>query len=400
MNSPSEKQIKEDPIERRPRRGWRRIRLWEKKRGTHQTGSSWWGGAGETIFFAVMFLIGIAALTQLVWLRVMAGEVSFLTSNWGIILSVLILGSLIVMGAIGSIYGVIQIGTSAERRAAIVKRAADNELLAEVKQSSPSLPTIPDDTNWRNSPGIRLTYRLPAATSANWRIVVVSSFALAWNGAVAVLAVLAFNRGEQEAGWNMLTPEAWSLFRVVVVGYFLVGCLAIRSLLRLSYEATVIGPTNVEISALPLYAGQQYQLFLSQAGHFKIEWLEIRLVCEEEVSFSDGTDTRLESCRVHDVAVVRQEDFEVSPSSPFQCDFTLEIPADAMHSFVAPNNALIWKLVVQIQPKEEKSKTKWSRFGRQLKARLKRFYRSSRDSGRQIERVYPLILHPTNKLHL
>ena len=39
---------------------------------------------------------------------------------------------------------------------------------------------------------------------------------------------------------------------------------------------------------------------LTQAGHVKIDWLEMRLVCEEEVSFSDGTDTRAESKRVYD----------------------------------------------------------------------------------------------------
>ena len=76
------------------------------------------------------------------------------------------LGSLVVTGAVGSVYSAILTGTSAERRAAIAKRAITSDLLVESQQSPKDFPCVPKDTNWKNSPGIRLAYRLPIAQLA------------------------------------------------------------------------------------------------------------------------------------------------------------------------------------------------------------------------------------------
>ena len=394
---------KEEP-RRRPRRGLRHFRWWEKKRGSRQTGSTWWGGAGETLFFASLFLVGVAALTQLIWFRVMGRTGAFVTSNWGLLLSVLVLGSLILVGAIGAIYSVVVAGTTAERRAAIAKRATDSELLQDAQHSSPiDYPSIPDDANWKNSPGIRLAYRLPSATSTSWRLVVVASFCMLWNGAVAVLAVLAFNEGDKFSGWSLFDPHAWSLFRFVVICYAVIGIVTTRKLFQMLYTAAKIGPTSVEVSSLPLYPGEKYRVFLSQAGHLKIDWLELRLVCDEEVSYSDGTDTRAEVSRVYDEVVFHQEDFEIVPSQSFQHESPLLVPESAMHSFVAKHNAVTWKLVVRMQPHTyaPKGKIWFSRSRRTLKAMAKR-WRLTRPTSKKlttIERVYPLVLHPCSMSH-
>lgn len=385
---------------RRPRRSHRGLRLWEKKRGSRQTGSTWWGGAGETIFYASLFFVGLIALTELISLRVMWNSNSFLTSNWGLALSILMLGSLIITGAVGAFTSVVTTGTSAERRAALAKRAVDNELLADVSNRPKDLPSIPNDANFRNSPGIQLAYRLPHATSPSWRLGVVASFCLVWNGAVAVLAVLAFNqRGEGFDLASLLSPSWWSLFRIVVLMYGIIGVLSIKYLVQLLVVAAAIGPTNVEVSTLPLYPGGDYRVFLSQSGHLQIDWLDMRLVCDEEVSFSDGTDTRSESRRVYDVRLFYHEDFEILPSRPFQCECPLDVPDNAMHSFVAANNAVTWKLVVKIQPKKPKTrKTELtSRWMRKLKTRLKSVLRIDKRQLDSIHRVYPLIVHPSRQ---
>ena len=281
----------------------------------------------------------------------------------------------------------------------MAKRAADNELLAEVHASSTEYPTIPNDSNWRNSPGTQLAYRLPSATSASWRLVVVASFCLIWNGAAAILAVLAFHQGESPNTWSPLDPNAWTLFRIVVLIYGLIGIIAIHRLFRMLLTAAAIGPTTLEISSLPLHPAKQYRVFLAQAGHFNIDWLEMRLVCDEEVSFSDGTDTRAESKRVYDECVIRRENFEIVPNAPFQCECPLNVPADAMHSFVAANNAVTWKLVVQIQPRiiRSNNKSRWSKLRRTMKTKLKRFAKTGPHSWPPIVRLYPLVLHPAHE---
>ena len=385
---------------RRPRRGLRGLRLWEKKRGSRQTGSTWLGGAGETIFYASLFFVGLIALTELISLRVIWNSNSFLTSNWGLALSILMLGSLIITGAVGAFSSVVTAGTSAERRAALAKRAVDNELIADVGNRPKDLPSIPDDANFRNSPGIQLAYRLPHATSPSWRLGVVASFCLAWNGAVAVLAVLAFNqRGEGFELASLISPSWWSLFRIVVLMYGIIGVLSIKYLVQLLVVAAAIGPTNVEVSHLPLYPGGEYRAFLSQSGHLQIDWLDMRLVCDEEVSFSDGTDTRSESRRVYDIPLFFHENFEILPSRPFQSECPVVVPENAMHSFVAANNSVTWKLVVKIQPKKQKTPPfgQSARWMRKLKARLKPFLRIDKRHLDTIHRVYPLIVHPSTQ---
>lgn len=394
--------------QRRSRGGWRRFRLWEKKRGTRQTGSTRWGAAGETLFYAVLFIVGIVLLTELVSLRVIWKEDNFLTSDLGLVLSILLLGSLIVTGAIGAIYSVVMTETSAERRAAIAKRATNNELLAEVQTSKIGLlPTIPDDSNWRNSPGIELAYRLPASTSPSWRLVVTASFCLLWNGAVAVLAVLALNRGDAFNFNSLFSAEWWTVFRLVVVAYAVIGLLILRHLFRMLMTTAMVGPTAVEVSALPLYPSDQNRVLLSQSGHLHIDWLELMLVCDEEVSFSDGTDTRSEIKRVYEESLFRHEEFEILPSRQFQCDCPLQIPAEAMHSFVSTNNAVTWKLMVRLQPRfgvgsspsvantsrKSKPKSAWSKYLRLIKAKM-RHSKSKAKTWPPIERSFPLVVHP------
>ena len=90
------------------------------------------------------------------------------------------------------------------------------------------------------------------------------------------------------------------------------------------------------------------------------------LVCDEEVSFSEGTDTRIESRRVYEKSVFREENIVVLPSEPFHYETSLDVPADAMHSFVTSHNAVTWKFEVKAESK------KWPR----------------------LNRVFPLVMHP------
>ena len=344
----------------RNRRASRRFRWWEKKRGSRQTGSKRWGGAGEALFFAALFFLGVLALTELLALRVIWTSENFWVSGWGLWLSVLMLSSLIATGAFGAIYSVMLTGASAERRAALAKRAQDIELLPEAQVLPSEYPNVPRETNWTNSPGIRLAYRLPIASSQAWQLLAVASFCLIWNGAVAVLVVLALNNS---AGFR--TFGSWAFTGMVVI-YALVGGYVVLYLFRMLVAAAAIGPTSVEVSALPLRPGKQYRVFLTQAGHLKIEWLELRLACDEEVSFSEGTNTRAERRRVYEQVIFRAERFEILPSEPFQHECSLDLPDEGMHSFQSPHNAVIWKLVVQA------SAPKWP----------------------PLERVFPLVVYP------
>ena len=413
-------------------RFWRRLRLWEKKRGHRTTGSTRLAAAGETLFFLALSIAGVVTLAQLFVLRFAWHSENWLTTNVGLCLSFLLLVPLSVVSAYKAIYHALTAGNSAERIAALTNRAKNSELLADVRAlGTTTLPTIPCDANLTNSPGIRLPFRLPSATSSSWRLAIVAGFCLLWNSAVAVLAIWAF----QSANFHLMdlfTGSWWTLFRIVVLVYLTIGILATRYLFELLAKTAAIGPTSLEVSALPMRLGNEYRVFLSQSGHLHIDWLELKLVCDEEVSFTDGTDTRSESRRVFESEVFRHDNFEILPSEPFHCECPLDVPCDGMHSFVSGHNAVTWKLVVRLQPKgqqtkaseqqasradnvegklverddsevaqekettpkQRKAKTKrrGMRWMRTLMARFRR--RRGKPEWNSVQRVFPLVVHP------
>ncbi len=356
-------------VKRTPRR---RFRLWEKKRGERQTGSTWWGSTGEVIFFTVLFLVGVFVLTELIALRVVSTEESFLTSNWFIGLCGLILLALIVTGAVGAIYSALLTATSAERRAAFAKGTTSRDLLADLHADAEEYPTVPNETNWKISPGMRLAYRLPTGSTTGTRLAFFAVFSLLWNAVVVVLAVLEFNLGGKFAGpfgrplvgkdqpirEFVARPSAdfygWNLTTIILILFGAIGVYLIYKLFRQLVAAEAIGTTHVEVSAQPLHPGGCYRALVTQLGHLKIKVMELWLVCDEEVSFSEGTDTRIESRRIYEESVFREENIEILPSQPFQYETSLDVPIDAMHSFVSQHNAVAWKLVVKAESE------KWS----------------------------------------
>jgi hypothetical protein len=255
--------------------------------------------------------------------------------NW---LVFLVPASFVVIGGGGLLYSVLRWGKSAERCAATMPRSP-RELLAGNAHGGAVLPAVPDWSDITSSPGTRLAFRLPMANSPAWAVFGLLLACLLWNGVVAGLAVLAI-RGHLEG-----RPD-W-LLTLFVVPFLLVGLGLIALLVRQLLRATGIGPTLVEISGHPLLPGGQYQVFVSQSSSFKINALELALLCEEEATYRQGTNTRTEIRPVYSRQVFRRQGAEREHGGPFQVECSLQVPAAAMHSFKADHNAINWKLVVQ-----------------------------------------------------
>ena len=170
----------------------RLFRLWEKKRGDRSTGSPLVGGLGEGFFFGILFLLGSLSLTYLVAARVLHAAPTLYEPGFGFWLMVIVMISFMLIGGTGVIYTVLQVGTSAERRSAMARRAADIELISEALPSRREYPTVPRDANLTNSPGIRLAYRLPVTHGGPWVLFAATAFFLVWNGIATVLVLVAF----------------------------------------------------------------------------------------------------------------------------------------------------------------------------------------------------------------
>jgi hypothetical protein len=233
-------------------------------------------------------------------------------------------------------------GKSTERRAAIVKQAAQLGSFVNHKKSQPDFPSVPVPTNVTDSPGTKLAFRLPAAGAPTWAFWVWLVTCLLWNGIVSVFVVVTINsflRGDPD----------WFL-ALFVLPFVLIGIGLVVLAARQFLVTTGIGPTLVEISDQPLHAGARYRLFLSQTGRLKIDWLELLLVCDEETTYRQGTDTRTESCRVYERSLHRADDFEVTGAAPFETECDVQLPGGAMHSFKSKHNEVAWKILVRGSP--------------------------------------------------
>jgi hypothetical protein len=404
----------------------RLLRLYEKKRGERRTGSSKLGSVGETLFFAVFLIFGIAAfaimLANIAWPELRANRHYLETrctilktaiserrtddgltyrpditiaykvsgrkfetvtydaarmyssseanaqevvnqfhvgeqyacwydpgdpqqavlvrgySGWMYLL-LLVPVSFIIIGGGGLIYTLYHWGTSAERRSALEHQAARIDLAGEVESEHEDYPQIPPPTDAKSSPGTRLTYRLPIATSPGWQLFGAFCACVFWNAITSVFVVLAIRSHVKGA------PE-WFL-TLFIIPFVLIGLILVFVLVRQLLITTGIGPTRMEISHYPLHPGESCDLYLSQAGRLSMNSLRVVLVCNESATFRQGTDTRTERRCVYEQTIFVREGFEIDPATPFEHEWKLQIPQGSMHSFKSAHNEIRWQLSVQ-----------------------------------------------------
>ena len=230
-------------------------------------------------------------------------------------------------------------GTSQERRKAITRKAADIELLSGSFPDAHEFPTIPRSENLFNSPGTHLSYRLPCSTSPTWRLLMFAAFTLMWNGMLAAIAVVTVK--------GLVDGTTRWLLVLILLGMILVAVRITGHFLSQVGKSLRIGPTSVEVSDLPLYPGQRYDVAVVQAGRMSIKTLKLMLACDETATFCEGTDVRVEHRRVLFQKVMQCDSVSVEPGAAFVHQGELVLPESIMHSFQSPRNSIQWKLIVQ-----------------------------------------------------
>ncbi|NLE39879.1 MAG: DUF3592 domain-containing protein [Pirellulaceae bacterium] len=247
--------------------------------------------------------------------------------------------SFVLIGGGGFVFRAWNWGKSAEYSAAtaagpIMLRLGD----AALANGNP-FPTVPPSTDMANSPGTTLAFRLPISTSTTFGLLVVLIAAILWNGVVGAFlyGVIA----------GFLAGKSPWLDAIFVAPFALAGLFLVYYFFRRLLITTGVGPTLLEISDHPLYPGETYELFLSQAGRLRLRGLELSLVGTEEVRYRQGTDTRTEQRCIHRESLFCQKKFDIRRGVPFETRCDLRVPPGLMHSFKSENNALTWTLVVE-----------------------------------------------------
>ena len=312
-------------------------RPWSKKRGSRLAGRVFSGVIGEVLFFSALFLVGVfgialtvaSHLDQRTPVPAGAGFWIFLTAS--IVLAV--------TGGGGLGDRIFSVGASNERRAAMAKRTGALEFVKRPRKSTVNLPNVPTGTDLNDSPGMRLTYRLPANGSPVVRVAAAAVLALLWSGTWVVLVAVA------ATGFWWGTPRPILTFLLVPLGA--ISFWSGRYFLRQLREAAGVGATIVEISDNPLCPGDHYRLYVVQYGNLRLRRLRVMMVCEEESIFRQGTDVRTDRHVAHELIICNEKNVSIDPKGAWEREFDMLVPEEAMHSFRSPHNAVHWKIIVQ-----------------------------------------------------
>ncbi|NNE00806.1 MAG: hypothetical protein HKN47_26120 [Pirellulaceae bacterium] len=303
------------------------------------------GVAGEVLFYAGLFLVGVFVLSLVLINRfapetvpgVSSEELSGQLSFWIFgVLSLAAIGS----GAGGMIFRLSRIGASSERRAAMVNRAGAGaiEIIGPTADDSSKLPTVPRGRSLTDSPGERLTYRLAAEKADAAEIAGPAALALLWNSVWFVLLAVVIS------GFWYARPR-WILAGLLVP-FGGIGLWSFRFFVTQLRQTAGLGPTIIEISNHPLMPGQQYRLFVSQSGRLRLRKITVHLICEEETFYRQGTDVRVDRYEAFTQELLSERNLHVDPQAPWEQQLHLNLPENIMHSFVGSHNAIRWKIVV------------------------------------------------------
>jgi hypothetical protein len=108
-----------------------------------------------------------------------------------------------------------------------------------------------------------------------------------------------------------------------------------------------LGHPVVEVAAVPLYCGEECGLVVTLPGPARLRRLRIAVLCEEAVSYTEGTTTRKETRRVHEEELARQEGLAIERWAPFRLRGSVRVPPGAMHAFKAEHNEVRWLVRVE-----------------------------------------------------
>lgn len=303
----------------------------------------WWTGFTEATIASILILAGVISLAVFItvnWLS--PTPTDFYTWILDYFLKPLVAIAMGVIGVTMVFRAIWAVGVSAERRGALVSRANQLEFLNEIRQQRGDLPTVPSKSN---SPikGRKLPYRIVASRQSIWGLITAGILCLIFVTIVAVLLVTAYvkwhnGRTDWVAGllaFPISVAAAWSFYRF----------------LRQFLKTITIGPTIVELEQYPVMPGKPNKIFLSQSGRLRLRLLDVRLVCVEEATFNQGTNTLTERRQIYSSRLIRKRGVRLVAREPFQHQIEFALPAGAMHSFQSSSNRITWQIEVHGQTK-------------------------------------------------
>ena len=313
----------------------------------------WWAAMTEAILAGALVLIGMVLLVVFLTLAVLySSPTELYISGYYFAVQIIVSISLISIGAYLVVAIFWKVGASDERRNAIVARAGEFELLNEIRRRREDTPTIPLDRH-RPIQGERLRFQLIPSRRNMVRFITAVAFCFLFVPLATILILTA------STSWQTSSVD-W-LATGISIPITLAAGWSVFNLFQQLLALTGIGPPRLEVSKFPFVAGEDYQFHLTQPARVRLRLLDVTLICIEEATYNEGTDIRTERKTVFEQRLLRKRGIDVQPSEPFEADFEMSLPKQAMHSFKSSNNRVLWKIVIRGKardwPKQERNYT-------------------------------------------
>jgi len=160
-------------------------------------------------------------------------------------------------------------------------------------------------------------------------------FATFWNGLVSMFVYHTYQ------SWAAGNPE-WFLI-VFLIPFVLIG-LGLMVAIPYTFLAMFIPRPILELSRSEIPLGESAELSWRFEGNTSsIQCLKILIECQEQATYRRGTDTHTdEASLLKQTLIDTRFDPEIDAGK-----VTIEVPHDAMHTFDAPDNKIVWSIVVQ-----------------------------------------------------
>jgi hypothetical protein len=210
--------------------------------------------------------------------------------------------------------------------------AADGVRVAEVGEARRA-PALGSSPRLRAGDGARGVFDVDLARSRRGSLVALIFFTVVWDGIVGTIVGVMWHQGK------LGEDGCATLF---LVPFALVG-LALLAAIPYSFLAT-LNPRPLLSVSRPLAPGVAATLgwrFHGAAG--RIRRLQVLLEGREEATYRRGTSsTTVRSVFLTLPLVDTSDALQIAAGT-----VALSLPGDAMHSFAAPHNAVVWSLRVK-----------------------------------------------------
>ena len=304
---------------------------------------NWWSGVIDASVASFLIVLGVIFLVGTVTSNVLnQSPTSFYTQLLYFVLQPLLAVAILAIGVFWLSKVIWRVAASAERRDSIVSKAGELEFLKEVRRQASDLPTVPMLASGPYE-GQHFKFQFTASRRSLWGLATAGILCLLFAIIVAVLVVTAFVK------WNMGRTDWIAGMLAIPISFAMIWSFIrfVRQLLKV----VSVGPTRLELENFPVVPGTTNEVFLSQSGRLRLNYLDVLLVCVEEATFNQGTNTVTQREQVYCERLFRKRGLNLAPRQPFESKFQFQIPSGAMHSFQSSSNRVTWQIEVRGQIK-------------------------------------------------